>query len=169
MLNEPEFIHTADPKRRSCCGEKHSFERRRKHAHFPVHAASHLGRPHSYVRAGFAVRPLHLNVGELLEVSDGKGLAVRCLEGCVWIPDPMTSVTSCLMYPALPSFARPPPPRHSQLKQRSCASSRRTQSRRQSAGMLRGPVTSGRVQAMNRYTLMTFITILAKTIRNGVR
>jgi DUF2917 family protein len=37
------------------------------------------------MRAGFAVRPLHLNVGELLEVSDGKGLAVRCLEGCVWL------------------------------------------------------------------------------------
>jgi hypothetical protein len=37
------------------------------------------------MRAGFAVRPLHLNVGELLEVSDGKGLAVRCLKGCVWI------------------------------------------------------------------------------------
>jgi hypothetical protein len=37
----------ADPKRRSCCGEKHSFERRRKHAHFSVHAASHLGRHQS--------------------------------------------------------------------------------------------------------------------------
>jgi hypothetical protein len=37
------------------------------------------------MRAGFAVQPLRLNVGELLEVSDGKGLAVRCLEGCVWI------------------------------------------------------------------------------------
>jgi hypothetical protein len=31
------------------------------------------------MRAGFAVRPLRLNVGELLEVSDGKGLAVRSL------------------------------------------------------------------------------------------
>ena len=35
--------------------------------------------------AGFAVRPLRLDVGELLEVSDGKGLAVRCIEGYVWI------------------------------------------------------------------------------------
>jgi Protein of unknown function (DUF2917) len=37
------------------------------------------------MRPGFAVRPLHLNAGELLEVSDGKGLAVRCIEGCVRI------------------------------------------------------------------------------------
>ena len=35
--------------------------------------------------------------------------------------------------------------------------------------MLRGPVKPGRLQAMNRYTLTTFITILAKTIRDRVR
>ena len=106
-----------------------------------MHAGSHLGRHPSCdgqgmmdMRAGFTLRPLHLNVGELLEVSDGKGLAVRCLEGRVWITqsDDQRDIVlgqaraSCLMCPALPSFARPPPPRYSQLKHRSRASSRRT-------------------------------------------
>ncbi len=33
----------------------------------------------------FAIRPLHLSTGELLDISDGEGLSVVCLEGSVWI------------------------------------------------------------------------------------
>jgi hypothetical protein len=33
----------------------------------------------------FAIRPLRLNSGELLEVNNGEGIAVACLEGSVWI------------------------------------------------------------------------------------
>jgi hypothetical protein len=132
------------------------------------------------MRAGFAVRPLHLNVGELLEVSDGKGLAVRCLEGCVWITKsddqrdivlgagegfvldvPGVALVCAAATPAAFAIEAPQPLRAVPMGDGQC--------RRQSAGMLRGPVISGRAQAMNRYTLMTFITILAKTIRNRVR
>ncbi len=35
--------------------------------------------------ARFAVRPLRLNTGELLHVSEGEGFTVACLEGSVWI------------------------------------------------------------------------------------
>jgi hypothetical protein len=33
----------------------------------------------------FADRPLRLNTGELLDVNDGQGFRVECLEGSVWI------------------------------------------------------------------------------------
>ncbi len=33
----------------------------------------------------FVIRPLRLNTGELLDISDGEGVAVMCLEGSVWI------------------------------------------------------------------------------------
>jgi DUF2917 family protein len=33
----------------------------------------------------FAVRPLRLKQGELIDVRDGQGLVVNCLEGSVWI------------------------------------------------------------------------------------
>ncbi len=37
------------------------------------------------MRTRFAIRPLRLNIGELLDISDGEGFAVVCLEGSVWI------------------------------------------------------------------------------------
>jgi hypothetical protein len=33
----------------------------------------------------FSHRPLRLNTGELLDIHDGKGFKVICLEGAVWI------------------------------------------------------------------------------------
>jgi hypothetical protein len=33
----------------------------------------------------FADSPVRLNTGELLDVNDGEGFLVRCLEGSVWI------------------------------------------------------------------------------------
>src|SRR5215467_12485625 len=33
----------------------------------------------------FADGPVHLNTGELLDINDGEGFTVRCLEGSVWI------------------------------------------------------------------------------------
>jgi len=33
----------------------------------------------------FGVRPVRLRTGELLNVSDGEGFSVSCLEGSVWI------------------------------------------------------------------------------------
>ena len=33
----------------------------------------------------FADRPIRLKTGELLDINDGEGLAVGCLEGAVWI------------------------------------------------------------------------------------
>ena len=37
------------------------------------------------MRTRFAIRPLRLNTGELLNISDGEGCTVLCLEGCAWI------------------------------------------------------------------------------------
>jgi hypothetical protein len=33
----------------------------------------------------FADRPVRLNTGELLDINDGEGFTVECLEGAVWI------------------------------------------------------------------------------------
>jgi Protein of unknown function (DUF2917) len=33
----------------------------------------------------FADRPIPLNTGQLLDINDGEGLTVECLEGAVWI------------------------------------------------------------------------------------
>jgi DUF2917 family protein len=37
------------------------------------------------MRIRFAIRPLRLNTGELLDISDGEGCTVSCLEGSAWI------------------------------------------------------------------------------------
>jgi hypothetical protein len=33
----------------------------------------------------FADRPVRLNTGELLDINDGEGFTVECLDGAVWI------------------------------------------------------------------------------------
>jgi hypothetical protein len=33
----------------------------------------------------FVDRPIRLNTGQLLDISDGEGFTVECLEGAVWI------------------------------------------------------------------------------------
>jgi Protein of unknown function (DUF2917) len=33
----------------------------------------------------FSIRPLHLKTGHSLEISDGKGFTLACLEGSAWI------------------------------------------------------------------------------------
>jgi hypothetical protein len=37
------------------------------------------------MRTRFAIRRLRLNTGELLNIGDGEGCTVLCLEGCAWI------------------------------------------------------------------------------------
>jgi hypothetical protein len=37
------------------------------------------------MKTRFAIRPLHLDTGELFAVSDGEGFTITCLEGSVWI------------------------------------------------------------------------------------
>src|SRR5215470_12344071 len=73
--------------------EKRSFEPGRGAAYFPaksVQGPSTGLMRHTHARKAIMTRPfvdsaVRLKTGELLDINDGEGFAIECLEGAVWI------------------------------------------------------------------------------------